>query len=100
MAALLREQTVLVHEAADGRVIASTGLQIPGALDDLYAAAERVDDLGAQPTKAQTRFAVWAPTAQRVLLCRHAGAESAAIAADPMRFDVATGIWRAELPAT
>ena len=98
MAALLREQLLLVHEAADGRVIAATGLQLAGALDDLYAAAERVDDLGAHPTRSNTRFAVWAPTAQRVMLCRHAGAESPAVAIDAMRLDAATGVWRAELP--
>ncbi|WP_457390170.1 alpha-1,6-glucosidase domain-containing protein [Roseateles sp. P5_E1] len=97
-AALLREQLMLVHEAADGRVIGATGLQLPGALDDLYAAAERVTDFGAHPAKAQTRFAVWAPTAQRVLLCRHAGPESPAVAVDAMRLDAAIGVWRAELP--
>ncbi|KQW43823.1 alpha-1,6-glucosidase [Pelomonas sp. Root662] len=98
VAALLREQALLVHEGADGRVITSTGLQIPGALDDLYAAAEAVDHLGAQPGKSSTRFAVWAPTAQRLLLCRYTGAEAPAIAADAMRFDAATGVWRMELP--
>ncbi|MGQ3051663.1 MAG: pullulanase-type alpha-1,6-glucosidase [Roseateles sp.] len=98
VAALLREQLLLVHEAADGRVIAATGLQLPGALDDLYAAAEGVGDLGAHPGKSSTRFAVWAPTAQRLLLCRYAGVESPAIAADAMRLDAATGVWRAELP--
>ncbi|HEY8878962.1 MAG TPA: pullulanase-type alpha-1,6-glucosidase [Roseateles sp.] len=98
VAGLLREQLLLVHEAADGRVIASTGLQLAGALDDLYAAAEKVMDFGAHPAKAQTRFAVWAPTAQRVQLCRHAGADSPAIAVDAMYFDAATGAWRAELP--
>jgi pullulanase len=97
VAALLREQLLLVHEGADGRVIASTGAQLPGALDDLYAAAEGLPDLGAHPAKARTRFAVWAPTAQRVMLCRHAGPESAATAVDAMRFDAATGVWRAEL---
>jgi pullulanase len=96
--ALLREQLLLVHEAADGRVIAATGVQLAGALDDLYAAAEQVGDFGAHPGKAQTRWAVWAPTAQRVSLCRHAGPESPAVAVDAMRFDVATGVWRAELP--
>jgi len=96
--ALLREQLLLVHEAADGRVIAATGVQLAGALDDLYAAAERVGDFGAHPGKARTRWAVWAPTARRVLLCRHAGAASAAVAVDTMRFDAATGVWRAELP--
>jgi pullulanase/glycogen debranching enzyme len=97
VAALLREQMLLVHEGADGRVIAATGLQLPGALDDLYAAAEQVSDLGARPGRARTTFAVWAPTAQRVLLCRHAGPEAPAVAADAMRFDAATGVWRAEL---
>lgn len=98
VAALLREQLLLVHEGADGRVIAATGTQLPGALDDLYAAAETLGNLGAHPTAAHTRFSVWAPTAQRVLLCRHAGPNSPAIAAEAMRFDAATGGWQAELP--
>jgi len=98
VAALLREQLMLVHETADGRVIAATGLQTPGALDDIYAAAERVADLGAHPAKAGTGFAVWAPTAQRVQLCRYAGPESPAVVVDAMRFDAATGVWRVALP--
>jgi pullulanase/glycogen debranching enzyme len=95
--ALLREQLLLVHERADGRVLAATGLQLPGALDDVYAAAEQVGDLGAHPTRQGTRFAVWAPTAQRVQLCRHAGATGPAVAVEPMQFDAATGVWRAAL---
>ncbi|MFG6460969.1 alpha-1,6-glucosidase domain-containing protein [Roseateles sp. DXS20W] len=98
VAALLRSQLLLVHEAADGRVIAATGVQLPGALDDLYAAAERVTDLGAHPAKARTTFAVWAPTAQRVQLCRYAGPDAPAAAVDAMTFDAATGVWRATLP--
>jgi len=98
--ALLREQVLLVHEAADGRVIASTSVQTPGALDDLYAAAEAVSDLGAYPAPSRTGFAVWAPTAQRVVLCRYGGAESPAVAADAMQFDAATGVWRAALPGS
>ncbi|RYF04574.1 MAG: DUF3372 domain-containing protein [Oxalobacteraceae bacterium] len=97
VAALLRGQVLLVHERADGRVIASTGLQTPGALDDLYAAADAVTDLGAHPGQGRTGFAVWAPTAQRVQLCRYAGAETPAIAADAMQLDAATGVWRATL---
>ena len=98
VAELLRSQLLLVHEAADGRVIASTGTQLPGALDELYAAAEQVTDLGARPSHQRTGFAVWAPTAQRVMLCRHAGPESPAFAVDAMRRDAATGVWRADLP--
>ncbi|HEY0955740.1 MAG TPA: alpha-1,6-glucosidase domain-containing protein, partial [Roseateles sp.] len=96
VAALLREQLLLVHEGANGRVIAATGTQIPGALDDLYAAAEKLGDLGAHPARAATRFSVWAPTAQRVLLCRHAGPHAPASVAEAMRFDAATGVWHAE----
>jgi len=98
VAALLREQLLLVHEAADGLVIAATGVQLPGALDELYAAAEKVDDLGVHPGRMKTGFAVWGPTAQRVMLCRYGGPESPAVAADAMRFDAATGVWRIELP--
>jgi pullulanase-type alpha-1,6-glucosidase len=98
VAMLLREQLLLVHERADGRVIAATGVQLAGALDDLYAAAEQVDDLGAHSTRSRTRFAVWAPTAQRVQLCRHTAPGAAAVAVDAMRRDEATGVWRTELP--
>lgn len=97
VATLLREQLLLVREAADGRVVASTGIQLPGVLDAIYAAAEQVGDLGAHPARARTRFAVWAPTAQRVLLCRHARPDAPAGAAEAMRLDAATGVWRAEL---
>ena len=98
VAELLRSQLLLVRETADGRAIASTGLQTPGALDDLYAAADQVNDLGAHSAKSRTRFSVWAPTAQRVLLCRYTGPETPAAAVDAMRLDPATGVWRAELP--
>ncbi|HEV6964940.1 alpha-1,6-glucosidase domain-containing protein [Roseateles sp.] len=98
VASLLREQLLLVRESADGHVVAATGLQLAGALDDLYATAERVDDLGVLPTPGGTAFAVWAPTAQRVQLCRHAGPESPAIAVDAMERDADTGVWRVKLP--
>lgn len=98
VAGLMREQLLLVHEATDGRVIAATSLQLAGALDDLYAVADKVADFGVHPAKARTRFAVWAPTAQRVMLCRHAGPDSPAVAVDAMRFEATTGAWRAELP--
>ena len=98
VSALLRAQVLLVHEGVDGRVIAATGLQLPGALDDLYAAAEAATDLGAQPSPAGTRFAVWAPTAQQVWLCISARADAPASAAAPMRLDTSTGIWRLAHP--
>ena len=92
--ALHREQLVLVRENADGSVADATRIQAAGALDDLYAAAARVDNLGALVGKQQTSFALWAPTAQQVTLCRYDSGDSPAHAAEPMLFDPATGVWR------
>ena len=94
---LLKSQLLLVHETAAGEVKATTGVQMPAALDDLYAVAEQVTDLGVHPSPSGTRFAVWAPTAQRVMLCRHARTSGPATAVEPMAFDAATGVWRARV---
>ena len=96
--ALLTGQVMLVREAADGTVRDATGLQIAGALDDLYAGAANVDDLGVKVDARSTRFKLWAPTAQRVALCTYATGSSAADALTPMRRDDATGVWSASLP--
>ena len=63
---LHRDQLVLVREGADGTVIAATRIQAAGALDDLYAAADSIPDLGATPRAKQTTFKLWAPTARQV----------------------------------
>ncbi|MCF8204831.1 MAG: hypothetical protein K9J82_07150, partial [Methylotenera sp.] len=94
---LLKSQLLLVHETAAGDVTAATGIQMPAALDELYAAAEQVSDLGAHPSPSGTGFAVWAPTAQRVMLCRHARAGGPATAVAPMAFDAASGVWRTQV---
>ncbi|MFV0136339.1 pullulanase-type alpha-1,6-glucosidase [Streptomyces sp. HMX87] len=63
----LRGQVVASQRAANGAVLAATGVQIAGALDDLYAAA---GEAGLGPTFRHGRptLAVWAPTAQSVAL--------------------------------
>ncbi|MFG6467028.1 pullulanase-type alpha-1,6-glucosidase [Roseateles sp. BYS87W] len=96
--ALLQAQLVLVHESADGRVMAATGLQIAAALDDRFATAAQVPDLGAHPSRQRTTFALWAPTAQAMHLCRHAQPDGPAVAIEPMHRDAATGVWRVALP--
>ena len=80
---LLRGQVLLVREDAQGRVLDATALQTPGALDDLYAAAESAT-LGAgrygRPEISEdfaTRFALWAPTAQAVSVCLYGDATRA-----------------------
>jgi pullulanase/glycogen debranching enzyme len=103
IAALHREQLVLVREAADGTVLDATRLQSAGALDDLYAAAEKVPDLGATPANTRTGFKLWAPTAQDVAVCIYEqGSEQGsgrAGAIHPLSFDARTGVWGAQLPA-
>ncbi|MBL8510666.1 MAG: DUF3372 domain-containing protein, partial [Betaproteobacteria bacterium] len=101
---LLQQQLMLVQEDDQGIVQAATGVQLAGVLDDLYAAAESVADLGVtlstqstlstQP--ASTRFKLWAPTARQVALCLYPS--DAAPSVNAMRFDPATGIWAATLP--
>ncbi|NHZ32273.1 alpha-1,6-glucosidase domain-containing protein [Massilia rubra] len=92
---LHRQQMVLVQEDANGKVRAAARLEAAGALDDLYAAAESADDLGATPSRRSTTFKLWAPTAQRVSVCTYDSGGGRAKALDAMRFDPATGIWSA-----
>ena len=113
--ALLRGQVLLVREDAEGRVLDATALQTPGALDDLYAAAESVS-LGAnrygRPEISEdiaTRFALWAPTARAVAVCLYSGntksdstksdtAGSGGTRALPAQRDDTSGVWTLDLP--
>lgn len=101
--ALLRDQLLLVREDDAGRVLDATAVQVPGALDDLYAAADDVA-LGAfrtvPPPGAEdfaTRFALWAPTARNVAVCVYGDAAARAL---PAHRDDATGTWTLDLPGT
>ncbi|CAM5384466.1 pullulanase OS=Streptomyces aurantiogriseus OX=66870 GN=GCM10010251_54740 PE=3 SV=1 [Streptomyces aurantiogriseus] len=62
----LRGQLVASQRAANGAVLAATGVQIAGVLDDLYDATKA--DLGPTFHKGRPTLAVWAPTAQSVQL--------------------------------
>lgn len=95
---LHRQQVVLVQENADGTVRAATRLQVAGALDDLYAEAASIPDLGVSVTRRHTAFKLWAPTAQQVAVCTYASGSSRASRIMPMRQD-ATGAWSARVPA-
>ncbi|MCU0633803.1 MAG: DUF3372 domain-containing protein [Gemmatimonadaceae bacterium] len=86
-----------MREHEDGRVIEATGVQLPGALDDAYAAATLARDLGATVTTRSAQLAVWAPTARSVAACVAPRGDEAAMRLVPLRRDDATGIWRARL---
>ena len=97
IAHLHREQLVLVREDANGIVLAATRLQGAGALDDLYAAAQSLPNLGATPGKRGTTFALWAPTAQQAAVCVYNKGAGRASAVHPLAFDARTGAWRAQV---
>ena len=109
---LLRGQLVLTREDREGRVLASTTLQHPGALDDLYAAAGAIDHLGATPPRRSrerrnpgtlppgeaTTFHLWAPTARDVAICLYEAGDTPATTRVPLRRNHDTGAWFAAVP--
>lgn len=99
---LHQQQLVLVQEDANGKVQNATTAQIAGALDDLYAAANNVPDLGAVIDHGATTFKVWAPTAQNVSLVLTTPVNGSPLLArtttDAMTRDAATGVWRLTKP--
>lgn len=92
---LLTAQLVVVREDADGRVLAATGTQIAAALDDLYAPATALADLGATPSTGaapRAQLKLWAPTARAVAACLYAAPRAPAYAVADLRRDDA-GAW-------
>ena len=85
--------------AADGKVLAATTPQLAGALDDRYAAAAApaAPPLGATIAQGRTRFALWAPTAERAWVCLHDTPEGPSRRLLPLQRDAATGIWQGGL---
>jgi pullulanase len=95
----LRDDLRLVHLAPDGRELDATHIQLPGALDALYA--EKADKLalGANIEEGGVTFTLWAPTARNVALCTYASPAGDATALHPMQRDADTGAWRATTPS-
>jgi len=98
MGELHRQQLVLVQEDAQGIVRAATRVQAAGALDDLYAAAGKLDKLGVDIANNRTNFSVWAPTARQAAVCVYNTGSSTARAVYQLAFDPATGAWNAAVP--
>jgi pullulanase-type alpha-1,6-glucosidase len=62
---LLTGELVVAAYDSSGTLLRSTGVQIPGVLDDLYARARNAE-LGPMWRRGRPSLAVWAPTAKRV----------------------------------
>ncbi|MFF0164987.1 pullulanase-type alpha-1,6-glucosidase [Streptomyces prasinus] len=89
----LRGQVVAAQYAAGGAVLAATGVQTAGVLDDLYAAGATKADLGPTFRNGRPTLSVWAPTAQSVSL--EIGGSTAR-----MKRDGTTGVWSVTGPAS
>ncbi|WP_369222276.1 pullulanase-type alpha-1,6-glucosidase [Streptomyces sp. R39] len=85
-------QLVASQRAANGAVLAATGVQLAGVLDDVYAKATTAD-LGPVFHHAKPTLSVWAPTAQSVALELDGSPKT-------MRRDAATGVWSVTGPAS
>ncbi|MCI0386615.1 pullulanase-type alpha-1,6-glucosidase [Streptomyces sp. CNQ085] len=85
----LRGQVVATQRNAAGALLAATGVQIPGVLDDLYGKKAAGAELGPVfDREGRPTLSVWAPTAQKVSL--ELGGRTVR-----MRRDAATGVWSA-----
>ncbi|MET8311221.1 pullulanase-type alpha-1,6-glucosidase [Micromonospora sp. NPDC005173] len=91
--AALRGQLLVTERDAEGALLAATGVQIPGVLDDVYAGAA---DATLGPTFAgrTPSVALWAPTARSVAL-QLFDSPTAQPKTVPMRRDDRTGVWSA-----
>ncbi|MGW1014178.1 pullulanase-type alpha-1,6-glucosidase, partial [Streptomyces termitum] len=86
--ASLRGQLLATQRAANGALLAATGVQTAGVLDDLYAAEATTAALGPVFDKGRPTLSVWAPTAHSVAL----ELDGRTV---PMRRDDASGVWSA-----
>ncbi|MFF3760544.1 pullulanase-type alpha-1,6-glucosidase [Streptomyces sp. NPDC002185] len=89
----LRGQLIATQRAANGALLAATGVQTAGVLDDLYAAKATKADLGPTFRKSGTTLSLWAPTARTVAL----ELDGRTV---PMRRDDASGVWSVTGPRT
>ncbi|MET7333112.1 pullulanase-type alpha-1,6-glucosidase [Nonomuraea sp. NPDC005650] len=83
----LRGRVVAVARDGSGELVAETGVQIPGVLDDLYAGAATAP-LGPSGRRIP-RLSLWAPTAVKVELALYSPGRTVY----PMRRDDETGVW-------
>ncbi|MCM0674377.1 pullulanase-type alpha-1,6-glucosidase [Micromonospora phytophila] len=89
--AALRGQLLVTERDAEGTLLAATGVQIPGVLDDVYSPATGAK-LGATFAGKVPTLSVWAPTARTVSL-QLFDSPTAQPRTVGMRRDDRTGVW-------
>ncbi|MEV6301828.1 pullulanase-type alpha-1,6-glucosidase [Actinoplanes sp. NPDC051861] len=85
---ILRGQVVVTERDATGKLLAATGVQLSGVLDDVYSAAT-----GATLGPVGNRVSVWAPTARDVELEVYAAGTGGTATVSGMTRDDRTGVW-------
>jgi pullulanase len=82
-----------------GQGVDATSLQIPGVLDDLYAAKATPLTLGPEFRNGQVTLRVWAPTARGMRVRLYADSHPTTMfATHPMTLDAASGVWSFTAP--
>ncbi|WP_434597918.1 pullulanase-type alpha-1,6-glucosidase [Streptomyces sp. A5-4] len=90
---LLKGQVAVAALDPDGTLRTATGLQTPGVLDDLYAAAAKKAGLGPVFQGDKPTLSVWAPTAKSVSAELYDTATSTEPRLVGMKLDPRTGVW-------
>ncbi|MGA5816358.1 pullulanase-type alpha-1,6-glucosidase [Kitasatospora sp. NPDC094028] len=91
--AALRGQLLFTEHLPNGAVLAGTGVQIPGVLDDLYARRTGRVDFGPAYYDGKVALSLWAPTAQQVSVQVFDSATGGTPKTLPMKLDDETGVW-------
>ncbi len=91
---ILKSEVAIAAYDTTGKLMAATGVQMQGVLDDLY---KYDGDLGVIYHGDTPTLKLWAPTAQSVALQRFTDADPATSAIiEPMHLDPETGVWSIE----
>ena len=90
LANILKGQVAVVARSQAGKDVDATGVQIPGALDDLYPYD---GPLGVTFDGAVPTLRVWAPTAQSVTVFMYDSEKASYANKLPMQWDASTGVW-------
>ncbi|MDH6126916.1 pullulanase-type alpha-1,6-glucosidase [Kitasatospora sp. GP82] len=89
----LRGQLVLTEHLPSGALSAATGVQIPGVLDDLYAARATKARLGPVYRDGKVTLSLWAPTATEVSVQLFDSASGGTPKTVALRRDEGSGVW-------
>jgi pullulanase-type alpha-1,6-glucosidase len=90
IADILKGQVAVVARSQSGRDVDATGVQFPGALDDLYSYD---GPLGVAFDGAIPTLRVWAPSAQSVMVNLYDSEKASYANKFPMEWDASTGVW-------